>query len=196
MKQALLPNGHEKADQADIVQWAEFMDTLRVRDIPINIHCDLGNNDDPTMFLHLVEKTLESYPDNKIVWSHMGLSRELTNIDPDKHIKILTDLLDRYPKLWIDLSWDVLWDSVFFKEEVRAKYISFLNAYPTRFLTGTDFVASANKSYKDYKAALEKTSYLNLDMNDEAFRYIALGENYFRLLNLPYKAPEVCPAKK
>lgn len=196
VKQALLPNGHEKADLKDISQWAEFMDTLRVRDIPINIHCDLGNDDDPTAFLYLMEKTLKSYPDNKIVWSHMGLSRELTSIDPDKHIKILADLLDKYPKLWIDLSWDVLWDSVFFKEEVRAKYISFINAYPTRFLTGTDFVASSNKTYKDYKQALEKTSYLNLDMNDEAFRYIALGENYFRLLNLPYKAPEVCPAKK
>ena len=29
---------------------------------------------------------------------------------------------------------------------------------------------------------------------DEAFRNIALGENYFRLLGLDYTAPSICPA--
>lgn len=196
VKQALLPNGHEKADLENIPQWSEFMDTLRSRNIPINIHCDLGNNSNPTMFLHLMEKTLETYPDNKIVWSHMGLSRELTTIPPDRHIDILSGLLDTYPKLMIDLSWDVLWDSVFIRDDVRAQYIKFINSYPTRFLPGTDFVASGNKSFSDYKEALKKTSLINREMSDEAFRHIALGENYFRLLGLPYSAPQICPEKK
>jgi hypothetical protein len=31
-------------------------------------------------------------------------------------------------------------------------------------------------------------------VSDEAFRKFALGENYFRLLGLPYEAPRICPA--
>ena len=30
------------------------------------------------------------------------------------------------------------------------------------------------------------------DLNDEAFRNIGLGENYFRILGLNYKSPPVC----
>ena len=30
------------------------------------------------------------------------------------------------------------------------------------------------------------------DLDDTAFRNIALGQNYFNLLALPYKAPTVC----
>ena len=30
-------------------------------------------------------------------------------------------------------------------------------------------------------------------LTDDAFRKIALGENYFRLLNLDYSAPQICP---
>jgi hypothetical protein len=33
---------------------------------------------------------------------------------------------------------------------------------------------------------------VNRALSDEAFRKIALGENYFRLLGLPYEAPQVC----
>ncbi|MCI4646445.1 MAG: hypothetical protein MRY64_16810 [Hyphomonadaceae bacterium] len=30
------------------------------------------------------------------------------------------------------------------------------------------------------------------DLDDEAFRQIALGETYFRMLDLPYRAPAIC----
>jgi hypothetical protein len=29
-------------------------------------------------------------------------------------------------------------------------------------------------------------------LNDEAFRNIALGQNYFELMDLPYEAPPLC----
>ena len=38
------------------------------------------------------------------------------------------------------------------------------------------------------------TSDILADLSDEAFRNIALGENYFRLLKLDYRAPEICNA--
>ena len=44
-----------------------------------------------------------------------------------------------------------------------------------------------------YAKELEITSRVNRFLTDDAFRKIALGENYFRLLNLDYRAPEICP---
>ena len=43
-----------------------------------------------------------------------------------------------------------------------------------------------------YRTELEVTSRINRYLTDAAFRNIALGENYFRLLGLAYEAPPVC----
>ena len=69
IKQAILPNRHEPADIGDIRGWAPFMKTLRDREIPLTIHSDLGNNQNPTQYLHLMREVLKRYPDNKIVWA-------------------------------------------------------------------------------------------------------------------------------
>ena len=42
------------------------------------------------------------------------------------------------------------------------------------------------------KEEVEATSRINQYLDDNAFRKIALGENYFRLLSLEYHAPTVC----
>jgi len=200
VKQALFANGQTGASFASIAKWKPFMDTIRKRDIPINIHSDIGCNgpeDSLTQYLYLMEEVLNRYDDNKIVWAHMGLSKELTEMPAEQHIGILSGLLDKHKNLTLDLSWDVLWDSVFVDDVARAKYVEFIDKYPTRFITGTDFVASREgKNYKTYRQALLKTSYINEDMGDEAFRNIALGENYFRLLNLDFTAPKICEQKR
>ncbi len=58
-----------------------------------------------------------------------------------------------------------------------------------------DFVAAGNKSLEQYWKELEITSRVNRVLSDEAFRNIALGENYFRLLNLDYTAPADLPER-
>jgi hypothetical protein len=197
VKQALFENGHEISTLESIKRWEPFMDTIRRRNVPICIHSDIGSNPKPTEFLYLMEEVLNRYNDNKIVWAHMGLSKELSNMPAEQHIGILKGLLDKHVNLTLDLSWDVLWDSVFVDDVARAKYVEFIDAYPTRFITGTDFVASREaKDYKTYKDALVKTSYINRDMSDEAFRNIALGENYFKLLGLDFTAPQICEKKR
>lgn len=193
VKQALFNNGHVPTPIDAIPDWDGFMRKLRQKNIPIAIHSDLGSNNNQTEYLHLMEKVLELYPDNKIVWVHMGLSKELTNIEPQKHIGILQPLLDKYPLLRLDLSWRVLYDEYFSKHEIRDQYVAFINKNPDRFLPGTDFVASRKKSFLTYAEEVEVNSRINLYMDDEAFRHIALGENYFRFLNLDnYEAPQIC----
>ncbi|MCE7991930.1 MAG: amidohydrolase family protein [Roseivirga sp.] len=195
VKQALFPNMQYGANLENIKDWAPFMEILRNRDMPINIHSDIGNDTTnmTTKYLYLMEDVLERYTDNKIVWSHMGLSKELTKIGADEHIDILKRLLGKHPNLTLDLSWDVLWNNVFKYKDKRDKYLTFINAYPTRFITGTDFVASRKgKKYETYEEAVEVTSRINCEMSDEAFRNIALGQNYFDLLGLPFTAPDIC----
>ncbi|MGW1200736.1 amidohydrolase family protein [Streptomyces sp. NPDC002536] len=192
VKQALFPNHHKATTTENIEHWAPFMKVLRERGIPITLHSDLGSDAEPTKYLPLMEEVLRLYPHNKIVWAHMGLSKELTKMDPDRHIRLMERMLDEHRNLTVDLSWRVLEDAYFSKPGVRAKYAAFLDRYPTRAIPGTDFVASANKDYKVYEEELEVTSRINKALGDEAFRDIALGENYFRLLGINEAAPRVC----
>ncbi|MCY4097543.1 MAG: hypothetical protein OXF40_04685, partial [Rhodospirillales bacterium] len=76
--------------------------------------------------------------------------------------------------------------------EHRERYVPFLNAYSDRVVRGTDFVASANKDFDIYRAELDVTSRILAHLDDAAFRNIALGENYFRIMGLDYVAPEIC----
>ena len=86
----------------------------------------------------------------------------------------------------------MLYDSVFSKPELRSAYLSFLEDYAGRILPGSDFLASAGKGLEIYSEELRATSDIFRDLSDEAFRRIALGENYFRLLNLEFSAPRIC----
>jgi predicted TIM-barrel fold metal-dependent hydrolase len=194
MKQALLGNGAQPATLGAIVSWWPFMDELRRRNMPINIHSDLGNDADPLKFLYLMETVLTLYPENKIVWAHMGLSNELKTIDPALHIATLRRLMDQHPNLYLDISWRVLYDSYFSRESVRNEYVAFFDQYSSRVIPGTDFVASRNKDFAIYAEELDVTSRINKYLNDKAFRDIALGQSYFDLLGLPAQAPPVCAA--
>ena len=194
VKQALFGNHHQVVPLETIPRWAPFMEVLLERGIPIAIHSDLGNNADMTKYQRWIEEVLRLYPENKIVWMHLGLSRELTKVDADEHIRIMRSLLDRYPHLMLDLSWRVIDDAVFAEPATRRKYVDFINAHSDRFLPGTDFVASGNKDFAIYRDELEVTGRIHKELDDNAFRNIALGENYFRLLGLEYEAPDICVA--
>ena len=194
VKQALFGNNHKVVPLEAISRWAPFMELLLERGIPIAIHSDLGNNEDMTKYQRWIEEVLRLYPNNKIVWMHLGLSRELTQVDADEHIDIMHSLLERYPHLMLDLSWRVIDDAVFALPEMRRKYVDFINTHSARFLPGTDFVASGNKSFAIYRDELEVTGRIHKELDDDAFRNIALGQNYFRLLGLEYEAPPICAA--
>lgn len=194
VKQALMGNGHYATPVEAIPEWAPFMAILRERGIPLAIHSDLGSDDDPWHYAGLMEEVLRTYPGNTIVWMHMGLSKELTTLPAEAHIAKMQGFLDTYPNLYLDMSWRVVPDAYFDTPEKKAAYIAFFNANPGRILTGTDFVASHVKSFEVYEEEVAVNSAILADLDDEAFRRIALGETYFRMLDLPYRAPEICEA--
>ena len=192
VKQAVFANGRGPVPAEAIEGWAGFMAVLRERGIPLAIHSDLGNDEEPTLYLPLMEKVLGAHPDNAIVWVHMGLSRELTTMDPARHAALMASMLERHPNLMLDITWRVLDDAYFSTPEGRAAYVPFLNAHSDRILPGTDFLASRDKDLDVYREELEVNSRILGHLDDEAFRNIALGESYFRLLGLDYEAPPVC----
>ncbi|NEP87887.1 MAG: hypothetical protein F6K18_14260 [Okeania sp. SIO2C2] len=126
----------------------------------------------------------------------MGLSRELVKMDAAEHIKLMSEFLDKHPNLFLDISWTVIAEAYFDTPEKRALYVDFFNGYPQHMLSGTDFVASANKNMEIYKKEAEVTGSILADLNDDAFRSIALGQNYFDLvpgLSDQFEAPSICP---
>ena len=195
-KEALRGNGHVPASIEDIKRWKKFMKVLEEREIPIAIHSDLGDDKNPTKNLELMEAVLQRYPDNKIIWMHMGLSRELVKMNPREHIALMSRFLDENPNLSLDISWTVIAEAYFNTPYRKAQYIDFFNRYPTRILAGTDFVASSNKNKDIYLKETVVTGNILADVNDTAFRAIALGQNYFDLapnLNERFEAPQICP---
>ncbi|CAE7355147.1 DSK1 [Symbiodinium sp. CCMP2592] len=206
VKQALWKNDQGlPVDVSSIKSWKPLMDELQRQDIPMALHSDLGNQSSGLMFLNLMDEILKLYPKNKIVWVHMaGLSKQL---DPklaliqlpllapltiQHHVQLIEDRLDKHPNLFIDLSWDVLYDEIYDNASEERRYVDLLNAYPTRFLSGTDHVAAASKPEAAYRDELAKTSVIYRELTDEAFRNIALGGTYFRLAHLPYRPPPIC----
>ncbi|CAK9038814.1 Diatom spindle kinesin-1, partial [Durusdinium trenchii] len=203
VKQALWNNSQGKPVPIEsILRWAEFMAELRRQDIPMAIHMDLGNEKNGRQFLPLMDKVLETYPDNKIIWVHMaGLSKQLNPklallqlpVTIQNHVKVIQDRLEKYPNLFIDLSWDVLYDNIYHDDAEEQPYIALINNYPTRFLSGSDHVAAASKTEAGYRSELAKTNSIYRKLNDEAFRNIALGGTYFKLARLnQYRPPPLC----
>ena len=194
VKQALFNNGHQAVAIETIAAWKPFMAELRRRRMPLAIHADLGNNQQPFQYLPLMERVLSLYPDNRIIWMHLGLSRELSVIDTRQHVALLESLLDRYPQLSFDLSWRVIDDQVFSDRSQRDRYVALINRWPKRFIPGTDVVATAGSGAMAYRQELAITSGILARVHDEAFRRIALGQNFFELAGLDAVAPPICLA--
>lgn len=212
VKQALWPN-HEglPIPRASIKDWKPFMDEFRRQDIPMALHCDLGNNQNGTQFLALMDGVLRTYPENKIIWVHMaGISKQLNPhlqnetgtsfleklhkpITIESHVRMIEERLKNYSKLMIDLSWDILYDELYTLPAEKAMYVNLINQYPDRFLSGSDHVASIEKTEDKYRKEVNKTSAIYKDLNDVAFRNIALGQNYFKTIGLNFTAPKICP---
>jgi hypothetical protein len=57
-------------------------------------------------------------------------------------------------------------------------------------------VAAAGKTEMVYREELAVTSSVLGDLNDQAYRRIALGQNYFELAGLAAVAPPICQVSR
>lgn len=192
VKQALFRHGHQIPNLQTIKHWQPFMDLLADENIPIAIHSDIGNDHQATQYLSLFDNVLNHYPNNIIVWLHMGISKEQLTLPVSQHIDILRQRLIAHPNLYLDLSWRILQENYFNSDENRQLYVDLIHQFPDRFITGSDIVTSKSTNYKDYKGTLRRNSALFPLLNDNAYRSIVLGQNYFKLAQMANVAPMVC----
>lgn len=177
----------------------KLMKVITKRNLPLLIHCDIGNDIEPTKYLPLLHTFLKTYNNTTIIWAHMGICREQTFKNVSTHINIVKDVLDKYPNVYIDLAWTIIMDQYFkFGYEDPnihniQQYIDFINSYSHRILSGSDFVGRDINTYYDYKKTVEKTSFLFKYIDNKAFRNIVLGHNYIQLFQLThlYETPQV-----
>ena len=166
VKQALWKNEQGLPVSLESIKtWGPFMAELRKQDIPLALHADLGDDRDGKKFLPLMDEVLKLYPENKLIWMHLGgLSKQL---DPklsasllqkptsiEEHVELIKQRLQKNPKLMIDLSWDILYDNIYSSPAEEKPYIKLINDFPTRFLSGSDHVASVVKTEDAYSAGL------------------------------------------
>lgn len=189
-KQALFSNGRNALPIEKIKDNRKIMNLLLKNDIPILIHSDLGNNDNNTQYLKLIKTFVKTYKDNIILWAHFGgLCKELTNIDNNYHIEIIEKMLKKYPKLYIDVSWDIVLNIINTGALKLKEYVNLINKYSTRFIIGSDFIGSKNKKYKDYKNDISSLKIIKKHLTDTAYINLFLGRNYINLYKLNYKVP-------
>jgi hypothetical protein len=119
-----------------------------------------------------------------------------------KHINIISNILDKYKNVYIDLSWDSVHKIIKLDQSSNNSinsidtvlnnvnlYASLFNKYSTRFLTGSDFVGSSEKIYEVYSSDVNVTSKIFRKLNNTAYRNIVLGNNFIKLYNLKYNVP-------
>ena len=112
--------------------------------MPVLLHSNLSSmREDEPIFQPELENALKENPDTRFVLAHAGTSESIEALQkpianlPD----ILDDLLERYPNLYIDLSWSVR-DHYLFKDkdEVDSDWLALIEKFPDRFLIGSDKV--------------------------------------------------------
>ena len=115
-----------------------------------------------------------------IVWAHAGIGR-FVEPTPD-YVELLEEILrdDSLDHLYFDLSWDVVAEQIVGAEETRAAWIALVNAWPDRFIVGSDSVVAKDASA--YEGALEAWKPL-LDRLDSAVSHQVRLGNYERLFD-------------
>ncbi len=93
------------------------------------------------------------------------------------HTEIISRMLNTYPNLTVDLSW------VIFEQEIAPggvldrKWVTLLEAYPNRFVLGSDVVGVFNQ----YKSTLQRY-YLLLDQLKPLTAQKVAHDNFLALL--------------
>jgi predicted TIM-barrel fold metal-dependent hydrolase len=106
-------------------------------------------------YLDQVKALLRAHPNATIIWAHTGLGRVVR--PTEDHLAILAEILSdpALRHVYFDISWDEVAKYVTRDTDSTLAWATLLQEHPTRFLFGTDAVASMDtgsylKTYRDY----------------------------------------------
>jgi len=160
--------------------FTRLLDLAAARNLPVLIHSNIGPAwREQSDYLDELESAIRAHPNTRMIWAHAGISRRIVISD---HTDILRRMLGQYPNLTIDLSWVIFDQEIAPGGMLDRKWVSLIDAYPSRFVIGSDTVAR----FDQYKTTLQRY-YLLLDaLAPETARKVA-RDNFLALLP-PQKA--------
>lgn len=113
-------------------------------DLPVMVHSNVTSKRERNpLYLAEIEEPLRNHPHVRFIWAHAGTSLEIHR--HQEHLEFLHGTLERmlgeYPNLYIDLSWSVLQPYLLdAKGTPDPKWLKLVEAYPDRFMLGSDVV--------------------------------------------------------
>lgn len=152
--------GRAQANLVDrVASFKDLMGVAGVVGMPVVLHCDvdsLENQDhrhEPgNKPAHLDDlRRLFSDPqlaDTTLVWAHAGgLGRFI--MEPPGHANALQEMLDKHPKLHLDISWSRVAEQLVSSEQAMQRWQDFLEKNHERVLFGSDTLSPADNSRWD-----------------------------------------------
>ncbi|PPC76100.1 5-oxo-L-prolinase [Pokkaliibacter plantistimulans] len=129
--------------------------------LPVLIHSNITSvyHPDP-IYRKELEEAVSRHPDTTFIWAHAGTSEA---INREQYLKFLPSLvsefLQRYDNLYIDLSWSVLHPYILDdKNKPRGEWLSLIRKYPQRFTIGSDLIGyfdALGSTLEDYNPLLD-----------------------------------------
>ena len=143
--------------------------------LPVWLHSDIGDPvSNRTTFLYEVEEAVQKHPNTKIVWCHIGDTRD---INIKELPEIATRMLKTYPNLYCDLSWVVFDQVIAPNGKPDPVWVNIIEQFPNRFMIGTDKIGG----FSDYKQTIRRYDVLLDQLKPETAKKVA-SENMFELV--------------
>jgi hypothetical protein len=151
---------------ANVAPLCKLLETCGGIGMPVVLHCDitspLAKPGDAPAYLAGLQRlfTDPAVSATTIVWAHAGGLGRFVDA-PDGHRAALGAMLadSRYDHVRIDLSWLVVAEKLVASSESMAQWVELIEAFPTRFLYGSDALApkdpaSWGQTYAKYQALM------------------------------------------
>lgn len=141
------------------------------------------------VYLDQMKDVLRRHPKTTIIWAHIGLGRIVhpaglsttaTGERSSTHLDIVKGILDdpSFNHVYFDISWDEVAKYIISSSRAIEATARMVNAYPNRFLFGTDVVAPSDQKF--YMAVYDMYTPFWKALSPEASEKIRKG-NYVRL---------------
>jgi len=155
-----------------------------------DIDMPFAKADAEPVYLRQTKDLLKRHPKTAIIWAHTGLGRvvhpaEVTANAAERsprHVEILQAMLadPTLAHVNFDISWDEVAKYAVSSPEAIERVVAMINAYPDRFLFGTDTVAPAGA--EPYFRVFDLWTPVWKQLTPETSRKVRLG-NYERLFD-------------
>ncbi|MCL9777345.1 amidohydrolase family protein [Vibrio methylphosphonaticus] len=112
-------------------------------DLPVLLHANItSQRENEPLYLNELKEALQQHPDTRFLWAHAGTTSTLTrHLDMNFLYQTVTSLLSEHDNLYILASWSLI-DVVMPQGTLDQRWVSLIEAYPERFMVGSDGVGS------------------------------------------------------